>query len=329
MPDFKRRLLIAESQLFDSLSDSEEIQTFRRSWSTLSQDIEHAASCHILDEDTLAQYRDTSRLVEELCESMMEFYEDVEAIDTAFQKDLDDIFASWEKSAAFPNSQSDTLSTRRDVSLAAKWLSQNYHNPYPASAVRDDISRNSKWNRKDVDAWFTEARKRIGWNEIRKRFFGNKRADAVEKATQFFSGHSVSLDPTLAQSFIDMESRVKDFYTDPFEPSKLAVSLDRAYGCKASRDAHKGRAHNLISFGIGQLNYSSTATRSSRMSSRPFFSDSRPLSPVSRSVSPVRMTRKRRRSLSPNRDDSCTEGPTKRARFDPSVIYEVVCSLLL
>ncbi|KAF9440957.1 hypothetical protein P691DRAFT_40483, partial [Macrolepiota fuliginosa MF-IS2] len=31
--------------------------------------------------------------------------------------------------------------THRDVSSAAEWMAQNFFNPYPSAAVRDDISR--------------------------------------------------------------------------------------------------------------------------------------------------------------------------------------------
>lgn len=226
MSYFKERLLEAESQLLNALSDPHEIKAFKQLWTTLAQDVQRAISRHTIDEATVSQYHATSSLVHELLHSMTKFHEEAEAIDLAFQHDLDDIFTRWERSGAFPNPQPETPFTRRDVSLAAKWLSQNFSNPYPPKSVRGDISRQANWNRKDVDTWFTEARKRIGWNDIRKQYFGNRRAETVEKATQFFHG-SISLEPELEQAFADLESRVKEFYVDPFTPSELATYLGK------------------------------------------------------------------------------------------------------
>ncbi|KAF9454100.1 hypothetical protein P691DRAFT_717961, partial [Macrolepiota fuliginosa MF-IS2] len=237
---------------------------------------------------------------------MIDFYDEVETIDAAFQKDLDDIFARWEKSEALP--QLGAPSTRRDISLAANWLSQNYHNPYPSSIVRNDISRQANWNRKDVDVWFTEARKRIGWNDIRKGFFSNRRTETVEKATQFFSGPYVPIEPVLAQAFVDMEMRVQELY--PSKSGQLTISLNSVYGRSA---AHKGR--------------NDTATP--RISSRSISSNSRPLSPISLSVSPVRNPRKRRRSASPSRHSTDNEGRTKRARQEPPIVTTLSQAQLL
>lgn len=246
MSNLKERLVEAESRFFEALSDPLGIESFRKSWSNLTCDVERAILCNAVDANTMAQYHSTSMLVEELSLSMEEFYRDVEAIDAAFQQDLEKIFVNSEKSGTLSTLHRDVSSTRRDISLAANWLSRNYHNPYPSKDVRDEISRKSSWNRKDVDAWFTEARKRIGWNDIRKTYFGNRRAETVQTATEFFGCSHTSLDPALAQAFIDMESQVHDLYLEPFKPSKLAIVLGEACKDKISPDTRKGWEYSLF-----------------------------------------------------------------------------------
>lgn len=224
MLDYKTQLLEVETQFFKSSSDAEELKTFQCLWATLSQEIQSAISQNLVDEGTIIQFQQTSLLLGELSRAMIQFHEDVNAIDAAFQRDLDDIFSKWQSSPTTLFSHQSTPSSRRDVSLAAEWLAHNYHNPYPPQSTRDEISRRANWSRKDLDAWFTEARKRIGWNSIRKKFFNNKRVDTVEKARGFFGHKDKSCDPMLAQAFVDMEIRVRELFVVPFECFKLATT---------------------------------------------------------------------------------------------------------
>jgi len=221
MSSLRGQLVDAESRLLEALTDRQEIERFQQLWSTLVRDIEVAIAQKVVDGPTMLLYHNTAKLVMGLSQTMMEFYDDVAVIDAAFRRDvqshLDNFVAS------------DVPSNRRDISLAAKWISENYFNPYPTNDIRDDISRKASWNRKDVDAWFTEARKRIGWNNIRKRFFNNKRAETTDQATRFFSGISDSMDPMLVQAFVDMHSRVQELFVDPF--THRNPMFPKAQGC--------------------------------------------------------------------------------------------------
>ena len=211
---FKVRLQEAMSLFFDSLSTRQEIELFHDLWSLLVHDIENANND--VDDETMEMYHDISRLVGELSHSMIGFYSEIETIDAAFRQDL---LTHLQDSSELP--------ARRDISHAAKWLSQNYHSPYPTHSVRDEISKQTNWNRKDVDAWFTGARKRIGWTEIRKKFFQNKRAETVIRATEFFNGRT-SLEPLLSKAFMDMQQRVQELYVEPFTMKKITAVMGKA-----------------------------------------------------------------------------------------------------
>lgn len=52
--------------------------------------------------------------------------------------------------------------------------------------MKKDISRQTKCSLKDIDAWFVDARKRIGWNKLRKTRFSNKQEQIVAAATHIF-----------------------------------------------------------------------------------------------------------------------------------------------
>ncbi|KXN88769.1 Mating-type protein beta1-1 [Leucoagaricus sp. SymC.cos] len=229
---------------------------------------------------------------------MYEFHQDIDAIDVAFQEDLEDIFTKWAHSGSTSFSKQDPPNSRRDVSLAANWISLNYHNPYPSHVVRDDISRRASWNRKDVDAWFTEARKRIGWNEIRKKYFNNKRADTVEKATRFFRSHDKPCDPSLAHAFINMELSVQELYVEPFERTKLS----RASGSSGKQDDP-----SLTTKGFYSV---ATHRGSPTLSSLGVY----PPSPISPSASPIQQNNKRSRFEEPVEDDAVNVMPSKKAR---------------
>lgn len=66
------------------------------------------------------------------------------------------------------------------------WLLSNLHNPYPSKEVRRHICQRTGAKLRAVDAWFTDARKRIGWNKLRKTRYKNRQDDIVRAATKSF-----------------------------------------------------------------------------------------------------------------------------------------------
>ncbi|KAF5352366.1 hypothetical protein D9756_005983 [Leucocoprinus leucothites] len=272
VPSLQQRFKKAESTFLDALEMGDDaMSAFEQEWASLRDDFEIAFAHGSLDPETVSSAYIVSYRISEISQSFLKLEATCQELTASFMDDLDAITQRYSESS---ESTPKPASSRRDITLAAKWMSKNFYNPYPSSSARDDISRRADWNRKDVDAWFTEARKRIGWNDIRKRFFGNKRAETVENATRFFLGPQVSVDPSLAQAFVNMEMRVREYYIDSFKSDGLATSSSFAPDGTAV-DARKG-------------------TRINRSSPPPF--------PVSLSTSPTPITRKRRRT------DSIPEG---------------------
>ena len=128
-------------------------------------------------------------------------------------------------------SPSDSLqSFPRYISPSYQWLVSNLHNPYPSKEIKNKISHETQTSSKDIDGWFVDARRRIGWNALRKSRFSNKRADIIEAATLFFvkADPKCPLDPIVELAFASIESSAKDLYSEKLSESTLVTSLDMA-----------------------------------------------------------------------------------------------------
>ncbi|KNZ75013.1 Mating-type protein beta1-1 [Termitomyces sp. J132] len=110
-----------------------------------------------------------------------------------------------------------------------EWLVANIQNPYPSPVIRDAIARQAGTVRKDVDSWFMDARKRIGWNDARKTYFSNKRADIIDAATRFYANdEKLSLSQGAEHALISIMKNAKNLYCDKFNQTVLASKLDAA-----------------------------------------------------------------------------------------------------
>nr|AAD33326.1 mating-type protein beta 1 [Coprinopsis cinerea]AAD33327.1 mating-type protein beta 1 [Coprinopsis cinerea]AAD33328.1 mating-type protein beta 1 [Coprinopsis cinerea]AAD33329.1 mating-type protein beta 1 [Coprinopsis cinerea] len=119
------------------------------------------------------------------------------------------------------------------VEPCARWLKDNCHNPYPSSDIRSQIARQTLTERKDIDAWFIDARKRIGWNDLRRKHFDNKKALILQAASIFFNAQlsppdSDALEPHIECEFAAILASATALYEQKFSRSKLADTLDVA-----------------------------------------------------------------------------------------------------
>ncbi|KAF6741300.1 C-terminal domain of homeodomain 1-domain-containing protein [Ephemerocybe angulata] len=116
------------------------------------------------------------------------------------------------------------------IESCAEWLLHNIHNPYPTPSLRASLASRNKSPKQDVDAWFIDARKRIGWSSLRKNRFGNRKADIVKAATQFFVHDDPAhpLDALLESEFAAIQCCARDLYMRKFFVSPLASELDQA-----------------------------------------------------------------------------------------------------
>ncbi|KAG7099590.1 hypothetical protein E1B28_001420 [Marasmius oreades] len=111
------------------------------------------------------------------------------------------------------------------VKPASEWLLDNLHNPFPPAKYRDHLSAAHGCPRKNIDTWFNEARKRIGWNTMRKRCFGSRK-EMVDAASSFFLDHATSGE--FDNEFLRMSVKAKDLYSKRLVKSELMQKLDRS-----------------------------------------------------------------------------------------------------
>lgn len=119
------------------------------------------------------------------------------------------------------------------------WLLGHLHNPYPSKNVRAQFAEQSSAPEKDIDTWFVDTRKRIGWNDIRRAYF-DTRFDMVKAATRHFKPalrrlHSDSApdagpssDADFSHHFVTMESNARSLYAHKFFPTPLSSDLGRS-----------------------------------------------------------------------------------------------------
>jgi hypothetical protein len=233
------------------------LTVFRNTWSTLLSDTDVAMRSKTIKDETVVLGGVVASRIASLSNYLLEFQNSADEM----QAELENLFAriciSGDPDHYPPNSASDphptasprsdgcsTGSTRRDSPLpssdrktcppyiepAYRWLLGNLHNPYPSRETREAISLQTSSHRRVIDAWFVDARKRIGWNALRKARFSNKRVDIVDAATRFLVQEDPKrpLDSNVELEFVAIETRAKDLYFQKFSESTLATKLDVA-----------------------------------------------------------------------------------------------------
>ncbi|KAF8833418.1 hypothetical protein BDN67DRAFT_1072939 [Paxillus ammoniavirescens] len=111
---------------------------------------------------------------------------------------------------------------------AYQWLLQNTHNPYPSAPTKNAISESTGCSVPSINAWFVNARRRMGWTTICRDHFLNCRADAVDAAYRALVKEDPSrpLPPSLIHAFMVMKVNAEGLYSSAFTKSALAGDLD-------------------------------------------------------------------------------------------------------
>lgn len=234
----KSQLLSAETGFLDAVvHGADALNSFHLQWASLQQSLTQ----EVLDPSTAQVAFSVSQTIAILAESLLNL--DIEATELSQRLNqetsqiLDSnhliIPAKTNPSPARSPSPSQSQSTSSNsayIQPSYTWLLSNLHYPYPSRDIKSTISSQTCCPVKDIDAWFVDVRKRIGWNALRKARFLNKRADIVDAATRFFvkGDPKRPLDAAIELEFVAIESRARDLYTEKFLQSFLATKLDGA-----------------------------------------------------------------------------------------------------
>lgn len=164
-------------------------------WDNIDKAFMGGSDAGTLDSDTSSLAVSVSQCMQLLCDTFLTLNvkTDVYAADLhqGFASEpLPDSTASTPASSA-SRSPSPSLSDRSPspspsspttaayIPLAYTWLLSNLHNPYPPSSLRDEWAYTTNSERRLIDAWFIDVRKRIGWTDL--LFTHSKATKAAKK----------------------------------------------------------------------------------------------------------------------------------------------------
>jgi len=205
MHDIRTRLLQAEDSFLSTLSRGS-LEDFEQEWARLSNDIAVALRANQLAEDIQSLANTVSCRIQILATSFLELDEKCQELTDSFLQDVEYILAEERQ----VNSQQITRSAIPPyIPPAYTWLLKNLHCPYPSVTMRNSLAKSSGSNRRAIDGWFVDVRKRIGWNALRRSQFAGKKDDIVQAATQYFLYGGGG---TLAPEFASIEATARQLY---------------------------------------------------------------------------------------------------------------------
>ena len=229
----RANLLLLQEKLIPSIeSGTASLKLFQDEWVHLQTSIASLSHNRALSSATAQVAYTVAEMVSIVAGAFVELEDSAEKICDAFAQDLstilDEIYPAHSDNS--PPTVQSAASRSPYIQPAYEWLLRNLHDPYPSGRIRNGLADQSGCHRKDIDGWFTDARKRMGWNALRKSRFSNKRNDIVDAATRFFikGDPKQPLDPAVELEFVAIESRAKDLYSEKFLESALATKLDTA-----------------------------------------------------------------------------------------------------
>ncbi|KAK0456015.1 C-terminal domain of homeodomain 1-domain-containing protein [Armillaria borealis] len=198
------------------------LSDFASQWEHLYGDASEQFSLGALDKDAANLAYSVADTIEIVCQTLI----DLDLSCQTYTK-FDAAVAKIREDASKQHNPPNTVPSKATFSYiepAYRWLSDNLHNPYPIREIRNKICRETNTPRKDLDNWFTNARRRIGWNTLLKSFEGD-RDRLVEAATTHFFGEEENRYDPIAIAFADMKSTLTDLYSGKFEQSTLGRKL--------------------------------------------------------------------------------------------------------
>ncbi|KAG6899020.1 hypothetical protein C0993_001722 [Termitomyces sp. T159_Od127] len=240
-----RHISSFEEELLKPFVDRASLELFNRRWNALNDDLQAALEADVLKPSTITRAHALADRVARLMQTFM----DIDALAERLMSSL------LGEIASSPPLVHPTLALETTlppyIKPSHQWLLENIHNPYPSITVRNAIAQESGCPRKDIDNWFKDVRKRIGWNAARKAHFSNKRVAIVDSATRFFANdEKLALSQGAEYALISIMKNAKDLYSDKFDETILASRLtsvmkDPIAATKAAAEAERLRQAQL------------------------------------------------------------------------------------
>lgn len=213
--------------LFDLVADEASFAAFHPQWISFVNDLNHAVDANLLGPSTTSTAHALAIRVTKVVQTFLELENLSIHLVSSMVIEASSILdvSTFSHSSTTSDILSSTLRPRTYIEPSFQWLLTHLNNPYPSVRIRNVFAHDTGCARKDIDSWFTDVRKRIGWNSLRKTRFSNKRHDIVDAATRFFVEER-PLDPNIELEFVAIETRAKALYSEKFSESDLAAKLD-------------------------------------------------------------------------------------------------------
>lgn len=220
---YLRRMTKLEQEILKSSFHISSFEDFNRRWTTLVDDLTASMDADQLSSSTIT----TAYALSQKVTLMVDRFRDLDALCVQLMSSILHETSSGPDAALSVVSNSNNLAPY--IKPSYDWLLGNMHNPYPSTHIRESIAQKSGATRKDVDNWFIDTRKRIGWNDTRKTFFSNKRADIVDAATRFCANdEKLSLSQGAEHALVSVMKNARDLYRDKFDETMLVTKLASA-----------------------------------------------------------------------------------------------------
>ncbi|KAF9225447.1 hypothetical protein BS17DRAFT_879469 [Gyrodon lividus] len=233
------RFILADTDLLFAIEHGEKsLETYHSTWAALQSDFTHALNSGIISDATVALAHTAAARVVAVTTCFMDMTSKQQALTSHFLSDLDRVMEeldhvyisddhvarrSTNGTPLCPEDSSPTF-----AALAYDFLLQNIHNPYPTSDTKQSIARAAGCPVSSVSAWFSSARRRMGWTALCREYFHNCRADAVDAAYRALVKEDPSrrLAPETIHAFMVMKVTAEGLYSSTFTKSALAGDLD-------------------------------------------------------------------------------------------------------
>ena len=253
MSNIPERLRLFESELITALSsDTSTLDSFPNRFSTLMNDFEEALRLQCLDASSISIAHTLASRIQIIGKHFLKLRSEFETITAGFKDDLDDIFSRPSRSSSPSHSprlsktslsqDSNPSSSSPEKNLAGspqdpfpayvapsyKWLLKNLHDPYPSNQVKSSISHSAGASLKHISAWFVNARRRIGWTTLSRKYFSNHRSETVDAASRALVKEDPKrpLDSNIILEFMTLKAAAEDLYSEKFRKSILVGKLD-------------------------------------------------------------------------------------------------------
>nr|AGS09375.1 b1 homeodomain mating type protein [Heterobasidion abietinum] len=227
MPQYRLRHRISRAQedLLSAIANGvDALVSFQEDWSRLVDDIDQEARLRTIDEATMSMAVTTASIVSTLSKSFLDLDNTANDTRSVFRDKVQGILQ--DVNSTFPLKKHHSM----PFQSAYQWLTDNLHNPYPSSSVKQELADSSDASLESINEWFHNARERIGWTTLARHHFQGSRSAIVDAAWRAFvePDSRRPLPPNLQRAFSIVKDNLVNLRSDT--SSHKAVDQARVEG---------------------------------------------------------------------------------------------------